>query len=893
MRTFARVVVRSLVRFLGPALIGLAGLSGQAVKPVMVWPQPTPIPYQTPLTSLQLDATTLSAAPVQVPLTGVANIEGITTPGYRFLGGFDYDSWAYAEELIGSSITWQGIPFAVGPANENDVLSSATVPLPTGAYGTLLMLGDMVNNISPSIETFTVTYTDGTTKSVQQGMSDWVNPRNYPGETVVQCYPWRHNLDGTNDQNSVCAYGYSITLDPSKTVASLTLPNSRDIVMISFVLVPPVVQGTTTYNPAAGAVLPSGTQTLNASFTPANAAAYTSAMAQVPLTVTPLAAPITPTIEWATPAPIVVGTPLSSVQLDAQAEVPNGPVMLPIVPESRVDAIYEDGSHFNETGFDGTSIAYSANQLGSSLRYAGFTFALGPLAVPDAATSATIPVPPGSYSTLYLVGAGANGAQVNQPFTINYADGTTSVADVSMSSWNDPESYPGETVVAQTSYADTSTGGSVSGTYDVYGYQAPVDATRIATSVTMPPNSNVILLALGIGAGGTAPVDGNYVYNPPTGTVLPLGVNPLAVSFVPADTIDVGPTTGSTTITVVKPTLTVTANDARKVYGTENPTLTGSIMGANPGDTFTESFSTTATMTSNAGAYLISPAAEGNDLSAYQVVTVPGTLTVTQAPVNVTASESATGEIQGQPLTLTANVQSTTTGTPTGTVQFVSDGTVVGTAPLVNGSATLMTGALAVGSDTVTAVYSGDLNFLSGTASTGPTIVVTSADFTFTAPQGLVITDTWGKTATLMLNVTPMSTIYYGTISFSLGTGLPPSGTASFGPATIAPNAGPQDIAFTYNSKLLSKRQDGPLGWHLPLTPMVCGLLLLPLAASKRLRRARGMNLLMILLLAATIVPVLSGCGSGYRSGSYPLVVTATDGMHTHSLTLTLDLQAP
>jgi hypothetical protein len=68
---------------------------------------------------------------------------------------------------------------------------------------------------------------------------------------------------------------------------------------------------------------------------------------------------------------------------------------------------------------------------------------------------------------------------------------------------------------------------------------------------------------------------------------------------------------------------------------------------------------------------------------------------------------------------------------------------------------------------------------------------------------------------------------------------------------------------------------------------------LLPLAASRRLRHLRGVKLLLGALLAALLVPALSGCGSGYKSGTDPITVTATDGVHTHSITLTLDLNAP
>lgn len=880
---------------LGPASDSLAA---QGIKPVVIWSPPDPISYATPLSSLQLDAIALTAAPVQVPLTGVANVAGITAPGQAFLGGFDYDSWSYAGELIGSSIAWRGISSAIGPINQNDVVSSATVPLPAGAFGKLLMLGDMVNNIRPSIKTFTITYTDGTSTRVQQAMSDWVNPRNYPGESVVSCFPWRHNLDGTNDQNSVCTYGYSIDLDPSKTVASLTLPDDRNIVMISFVLLPPAVQGTMTYSPAAGSVLPSGMQTLTAQFTPADLAAYSVALAEVPLSVTPPATPLQPLVAWPAPAAIVQGDPLSPVQLDAQAKVQEGPIIIPIVPDSRVNAIYQDGSHFNEKGFDGTSvagtsIAYSAEQLSPALSYAGFRFPLGPAAVPDAATSAPIVIPPGNYSTLYLLGAGANGAQLNQPFTISYSDGSTSTANVSMSSWDNPQNFAGEDLVAQTSYADTSAGGTVAGNYDVYGYQLPIDPGRSATGITLPQNTNVIILALGIGSGQMGAVDGSYIYRPPSGTVLPLGVNPLAVVFNPANTTDLEPASGTTTITVIKATLTVEADDNTRVYGTLNPTFTGKVTGANSGDSFSESFTTGATLTSPAGSYAINPTVQGSNLSAYEVVTIAGLLKVSKAPVNLTAGESAAAEIQGQAVTLTATVQSTTTGQPTGTVTFMDAGVQIGTAVVLNGSATLSTRSLAVGTDSVTAQYSGDVDFLPASASTGPSIVVTSADFVLSAPNGLEIRDVWGETASLMLHVSPLSTVYSSEVTLSLATPLPVMAVADFSPATIKPDAGPTDVKFTYHSGLLSERSRSSLGRNVPFVVAALGMVLLPLGMGKRLRGLTRMRLLAWFVAASCLATGLSGCGSGYQNVSLPVIVTATDGVHTHSLTLTLDLRRP
>ena len=87
-------------------------------------------------------------------------------------------------------------------------------------------------------------------------------------------------------------------------------------------------------------------------------------------------------------------------------------------------------------------------------------------------------------------------------------------------------------------------------------------------------------------------------------------------------------------ITVNPATLTVTANNATRAYGTANPTFTGTVTGAVNGDTFTESFSTTATTGSAVGTYPITPMVTGAHLSDYTVTTVSGTLTIVAAPAS-------------------------------------------------------------------------------------------------------------------------------------------------------------------------------------------------------------------------------------------------------------------
>src|SRR5215469_3996659 len=76
-----------------------------------------------------------------------------------------------------------------------------------------------------------------------------------------------------------------------------------------------------------------------------------------------------------------------------------------------------------------------------------------------------------------------------------------------------------------------------------------------------------------------------------------------------------------------------------------------------------------------------------------------------------------------QSLTLTATVTSQATGTPTGTVTFLDGATQLGQVVLgANGQAQFPTAALAVGSHSLTAQYSGDVNF--GASSGGLTQVV-------------------------------------------------------------------------------------------------------------------------------------------------------------------------
>ncbi|MBZ5523970.1 MAG: DUF11 domain-containing protein [Acidobacteriia bacterium] len=87
--------------------------------------------------------------------------------------------------------------------------------------------------------------------------------------------------------------------------------------------------------------------------------------------------------------------------------------------------------------------------------------------------------------------------------------------------------------------------------------------------------------------------------------------------------------------------LTVTADNATRLYGDANPVFTGTLVGFKNGDVFTATYSTPATTASPVGTYLIVPLVAASPLTSnYTITYVNGTLTITPAPLSVTANSA-------------------------------------------------------------------------------------------------------------------------------------------------------------------------------------------------------------------------------------------------------------
>jgi filamentous hemagglutinin family protein len=173
------------------------------------------------------------------------------------------------------------------------------------------------------------------------------------------------------------------------------------------------------------------------------------------------------------------------------------------------------------------------------------------------------------------------------------------------------------------------------------------------------------------------------------------------------------------TLTITEAPLTITADDLSKVYGAALPTLTANYAGLVNGDG-TEAISgltlsTSALASSNVGAYGIT--ASGATSGNYNIMFDPGTLTITKAPLTITADDLS--KVYGAALpTLTANYTGLVNGDGTGAISGL----------------TLSTSALAssnVGSYGITAsgATSGNYNI---TLDPG-TLTITTAPLTITA----------------------------------------------------------------------------------------------------------------------------------------------------------------
>ena len=159
-------------------------------------------------------------------------VDGLPFAGGGLDGGLNGSSTAYSANLLGVQQTIRGMLFYFGPANAADAVSGKTVALPSGQFSNINLLATGVNG-SQVAQVFKVTYSDGTSSTFTQNLSDWFTPQNFAGETKAMAMPYRDNGQGQKDNRTFYLYQYTFALTANKTVVSITLPNDRNVVVLA------------------------------------------------------------------------------------------------------------------------------------------------------------------------------------------------------------------------------------------------------------------------------------------------------------------------------------------------------------------------------------------------------------------------------------------------------------------------------------------------------------------------------------------------------------------------------------------------------------------------------------------------------------------------------------
>jgi hypothetical protein len=184
---------------------------------------------------------TSTSVATPVSLSSSFNRIGIYTDGTAFSssGGLDGAGYAYSSQLLGASLTYANVPFKFGTANAANDISAAgqTITLPAGKFSSLQMLATAVNGNQAS-QVFTVTYTDRTTSSYTQSLSDWYSPQSYTGESDAVKMTYRDTSSGGKDSRTFYLYDYAFSLNNAKTVQSVQLPSNANVQVIALTLMP-------------------------------------------------------------------------------------------------------------------------------------------------------------------------------------------------------------------------------------------------------------------------------------------------------------------------------------------------------------------------------------------------------------------------------------------------------------------------------------------------------------------------------------------------------------------------------------------------------------------------------------------------------------------------------
>jgi hypothetical protein len=470
---------------------------------------------------------TISTQPVSVSLGSAATLYGLADPGATVTGGgVDGHGNAFAANLLGATVAWSGGTFSLAAAGPGSAATSTTIALPAGKDTAISLLGSGVNGAQLD-QAFVVTYTDGSTQTFTQSLSDWYTPANYAGETTAATMAYRIKSTGVTQAGPLYLYAYTFTLNGAKTVQSLTLPGNANVVVVALdvTAAAPVVSPAATPSFSLPAGSYTGTQSVSLSDATPGAAIYYTTNGSTPTTAStlyagPVSVSATTTIEAIAVASGYTTSATASATYTISPVTGPTPVSVNLAASANLYGLANSGTPVTGGGVDGHGNAFAATLLGPTVTWSGGTFTLAASGPASAVTGKTIPLPAANDTAISLLASGVNGAQLNQTFLVTYTDGSTTSFTQSLSDWYTPAHYSGETIAATMAYRIKSTGITQTGPVYLYAYSFALNSAKTVQSITLPNNANVVVVAIDVTPATAQPV---YVSLGSSGNVFGLG----------------------------------------------------------------------------------------------------------------------------------------------------------------------------------------------------------------------------------------------------------------------------------------------------------------------------------------------------------------------------------
>ena len=621
--------------------------------PIVSWGTPASITYGTLLGTNELNATTSVAGTFNYnPAAGTQLNVGTNLLSVTFLptDSANYNDASNSVSIVVTkavpSVTWNApaditynTPLSTNQLNASSSISGAFVYSPD--FGTILLVGTnqtlsatftptdtnnydvVVTNVAINVLKATPILSWSTPSDVVYGTALSTNQLNATAD-VAGSFNYTPDIGavlnaGTNtlnltfipaDSTNYNNASTSVTLVVNKANPSLTWTNPANIIYGTALSTNELnatanVAGTFSYTPDVGAVLNAGTNSLSVSFVPDDSTNYNNASASVEIVVTP----VTSLLSWSTPADIVYGIALSSLQLNATSAVAGSFIYSPT-----------NGTVLNA----GTNIALSV------------TF------IPEDTTNYT------ATSTNVYINV------LKAPTTVGWSNPVAITYGTALSSaqLNATASVSGSLNYTPTFGAVLNAGTNVLSVDFTPADSANYLGTNATVSIVVNKASSGLAwnspASISYGTAlttnqlnATANAPGTFTYSPDLGVVLASGTNVLSVSFVPNDTTNYVGAATTTALVVIPANLSVVANNSSREYGLTNPLFSGVLTGLQNGDNISVTYASVATSSSTIGSYPIVPTLvdPDNKLTNYVTAITNGTLTVTTAPLTVVADD--------------------------------------------------------------------------------------------------------------------------------------------------------------------------------------------------------------------------------------------------------------